>query len=679
MTIIFRLEKYKEILMIGALIFVLQLLIPTGVYMGGDWTLPQSSSQIDIFSAFNAWNSKANFGVPSIETISSFHYRIIYKLFDIIGISYLYYAKLLIILVTTLSAIYIYKFLFLINYNKNYNLLLTLMYILSPIAFNILTMGWLNAYICYSLIPIYIYYIYKFDKKNINKNIIIQTLLIWVMGIQIQSILWLFVLTVIVMILKKELKIFYLRKYFTAFIYYLVFSASWIVVYLVSNYGSRKFNINAIVNIPESISADSQFNLINAVIGWGSLYNNSYENSISYNIPYIAQGLLLVPFILVLLNINKLNKIYQFKVIVFSAIFWILMLYVVMEARNIFSILPGFAIFRQVSRNIIPYYFLYVSTLAYLYLNIESKVYRIIIFIATLTSVLMSSVPWVMNLNNPAPNTFSLAFITNHYPTSYFDVENILQEKKELRALFLPTGVMQRFYNDDRYVGNYKSFIDTHAAFSVGNGSISVGGGRFNPSEVVVNKYIGDVFPSGDYFNEDRLIDIYIIRKAMIPGYSISFGDYFSNKVFINLFDNDDISVYERIKKNFILRGNDGKTISYQRLSSYKFSLFEIKDISDIYMAESYSPYWALCENDNNNILILIKNILMNKCTYSKYGSNIYDFGNHFYIKEIFNKNSNYIIIYILQYLLCAGYIISIIVIIFYHIRYKDYIKNHYG
>lgn len=649
---------YKYGVILSIINCTLFIVLPSGYYMNGDWTIPQGIDQIKIFTDINTWNSKSNFGIPAIESISGLQYRFLYLVLYYLGVEQELITKIIIIIFTNIGGISLLALLNRINNDNKINYLVVGIFISSPVAYNFLTMGWLNFYICYHLLSAYLYLTYQNIEIKYKINLFLKVLVLWFMLIGIQSIAWSVLITLLAGLAWKEWKKEVIVKLVLPYIFLLILTLYWIIPYLINNSYNISFNVNYILNIPESISSDSQFTLSSSLMGWGSLFNSSYENSLAYNFPKGFHFIFMVPVVAVLMNYKKLILNKDSKVFFMAFLILPLFLYSLMTFREYLIYIPGFQIFRQVSRNIAPIILIYAINIGYLMMYLNSKFIKILISFIILISLIISLVPWVRNLSDPAPSSFSQAIIVKKYPDEYFEAEKILNNYVNYRALFLPTGVMHRDYNDTRYVGNFKSFIDTHSAFSNANGAISVGGGRYNPSISIVNKYIGDVFPANSYFINDKYIDIYVIRLSWLKNKNKNIKLLFSEKYFTNIFDGKDLLIFERINKNNIIKVDNKVNSNYKRISNYEIKILDsIK--SRIIFNESYSKFWVFCPLDKKVIGRFIQ-LLNNQCIYSKIADSNNSFGNLFMMGDNFYERGS--IIYIMQYIVYISFFISSII-----------------
>lgn len=157
-------NKIQKLDLIFILFFsLLFITLPNGIIIGGDWTFPMSNYHLDRFFKISSWNEQ-NFGTEATSSLVISLYKIFIFLLYKIGIEIIYIQKIILFLIS-LSGFYFFKIFcnYLGGFDKKdiYVKFISFIYVLAPVSFNYIQIGWIFSFIAYCFLPGFLFFFFK--------------------------------------------------------------------------------------------------------------------------------------------------------------------------------------------------------------------------------------------------------------------------------------------------------------------------------------------------------------------------------------------------------------------------------------------------------------------------------------------------------------------------------------
>lgn len=527
-----KLIKYRYVfllyLFISVLIFI-KMFFSVGSVVGSDWGFPDNTSQIKIFfeTLHHSWTRIGNlFGTRQLSMVSVIFIGPIYLL-STIGIPVSLLIKLSIVSVFALGASNLNLLLRYINLKPLSALIGGLIFILSPVFFNYLLIGWIFVLFSLSMLPLFIYLFLRAIDSNDYHYILLAAIVFSLAMIQSQTIIW-YGLTVLSLVLGYGIvtKQFWrsLKYVFVLVISFLALNFYWLpALILLPDQGAAGGEI-----VKSSISLGTSFRLsaLNILRIWGSLYNYQFENSY----PKVFEPL---SFIVPITGFSCIFFVKKFKrhISYLLLIFLIPALFYFID-RQVISGLPFANLIRDIARfSVLSTFALSVMvaiTIDQLQV-MRGSIYRWLSSLIFLVLFLNAYPFWSGNLFALPKSGFDFRLRTKVWPREYEDLNQKLQnENQEYRAIFLPLGGLVSLSKDLRYNGAFHEVPDVYSGYSPIPSTISFSDRSYGASSEIVyaidqsikNQDVNQL----EYLSALAKIDFIVIRRDM------DFYDWDENK-----------------------------------------------------------------------------------------------------------------------------------------------------
>ena len=179
------------ILFITAIFLVLLIKVISPIkFVGGDWSTPNTLIQINTFVSSNIylWSNTGNaFGFYQ-SFLTSLPIQLISKMLSLVG----FYKISLFLLILSLALLFVNQYIFLksLKLKKLSIILGSFLFVLSPLTFNYILMGWIYVLIALSLFPLITMFFIKSVKEQKVSYALIAGILLSIALVQSQSIVW---------------------------------------------------------------------------------------------------------------------------------------------------------------------------------------------------------------------------------------------------------------------------------------------------------------------------------------------------------------------------------------------------------------------------------------------------------------------------------------------------------
>lgn len=463
------------IYLLFTLFFFLPIFKLGGIVVGGDWTLPETKSQVEVFfkSHLNSWSNTSNlFGGRQISNTSILYALMIY-LASIVGFPVAFISKLMFPLIFALAAANINLLLCSYKIRPLVSFLFGLVLITTPLFFNYSLMGWQFVLFSLALMPLFIYFFQlSLESKRGLNFILISAIIFSLAVVQSQTLIWYPLIALAVILVNsssgKEFCVQSIKKFFLVIFFFFLLNLYWLPAMLL--FPDPGVSGSNMINSSISLGTSLRLSVINLLRGWGSLFNYQFESS-------FLPGFLLVSFILIFLSLTiflwnrKVNKNWL--------VFFILLLFPIAFYkidRNILASLPFSNLIRDLAR------FSVLSTLSLVVLGafavnqlflIKNLFIRRFLLIFIAVFLILNAWPmlsWGMFSYSRGESDFR--FRTYRQSAELVQFEKKINQEEDLRILYLPIGALINL-DDKRFDGDFEKIWDTQAAFSKNPGTIT--------------------------------------------------------------------------------------------------------------------------------------------------------------------------------------------------------------
>lgn len=569
-------------------------------FLGGDWYFPATQSQINVFVQSNCsvWNEKflssRNVSVGVCPLVFAYRYisqtiftpqetQLVFIIF-VFGFCFWSFSSLL-------------KYL---GAGRSISLLGGLGYILTPIFFNYLIMGWLYIlFFIMGMLPLVCWLYLRSLRENSVPLSLLTGIAIAISLLQPQNVIYLFLVLFVLtffLILERHPVLPLIKKIGIMLIIVLLLTAYWLPGMLL--FPDKGVIGSDIVMSDVSRGTSENMSPLNILLLWQSLFNLQYE-SVMLPLHLKPLGLIfaLVAFSSTIFVKNK-KSILPFLFVSFIP----MLFYLLNQNRGILLNLPYANVIRDFGRTTTITTFscliLFFLTISDLLKNNKKYLAGIFLFLWSLTLY-----PWFSG------ELFAWAHRTNadirlrtvYFPIDYQDAEIFLGSQQSLsKALFLPIDGTVNIYSDPKFFGNFGETQDIFAGMSSVPGVLVTSDRSNGYAEGFVKNF-------KDNFTQDseKVLDLtptqyIVLRKNMYPDggidLQIKFNQYVKNDVWKNVFDSPTVVIYERKSFKPLITSTTVEDIQFSRITSTKY-LVNLKYISspiDLQFLETFSEFWQL-------------------------------------------------------------------------------------
>lgn len=537
---------------------LLWLYLPSGVYLGGDWSLPITKLQVKQYFHPWAWSEALDFGGPSLAGILGLPFQLFFYTSTAFGLPAEYLGKILITLLFTLAFFLFYQLLRYFKLVEFSSIAGGIIYVTTPVFFNYSVMGWVFVLLAMALLPLAVKWLCMAMLRN-DMRYAIGVAFVWSFAVmQTQSLAWfpfLFLSLGVYLVRDGESAKAYLKKIGVVFITFLMLCSYWWMALIL--FKDITVTSNTIVMSNVSVGADGHFNPASALRLWGSLYNFQFESAVSRG---WAFGAWLLPVAAIIAIIGSKGEKRRLA-LAFGVLAFLLPAVILFakQYREIIMVFPGAGVMRQLSRVTVVTSFAY-AVLAGIFLDlllsVRSVSMRWLLYPAIALLVVAIWPWWMGELTNylETPTGKDIRLRIKKFPPEYYEVENRLGEIKwKSHALYLPYGMTLSYKDDPKYRGAFKEAIDVFGQFSPVPGAIMP---TDRPSPIHdYMKFIQrtDNIIAAMHFTPTNF---YVLRKNIearqiqVENIFKQTNRYFPSDSFDRIWDSKNISIY--LRKNLV-------------------------------------------------------------------------------------------------------------------------------
>lgn len=453
------------------------ILITPGKISGGDWSLPETSEQGDVFASMGMFKWHYTVSLFGSQTVTSNDYW--FSIFTgILPLNWLggAFEKVLLIFLFTLAGFSIHSYCRFLKLRVEPSILGGFFFITSPLFFNYTIIGWIHVLLSMGLLPFALITFTKSIKEQKVSYAIITGLLYSAAMLQSQTLIWYplaFILLSFFIISSKEQVKLCIKSFAIIFTIFFLIHSSWLIPTMllpdqVVSQTVSQFDINRFA---------LRLNYINLLRLWGSLFNYQYESSVSPTLLFLT---LLPPFLAYLaLIVRKKDRMVLF--------FTVLSLLppILFMGRELFQYVPFSNVIRDSSR------FMTLSALSYSVLIAMSidvllikgdkttpiNIYKNLLAYTLLFFILLSSsYPFLVGgLYGDSKYGYDIRLRALEYPNEYYEINHLLaKEESSSKALYLPLGDRLDLEYNKKFHGSYTEITDVFARYSTTPGIIAL-------------------------------------------------------------------------------------------------------------------------------------------------------------------------------------------------------------
>ena len=482
----FKLVKNRSLGFFGFVLLVIcvNLYMPIGIYLGGDWSFPASLTQANKLFYPYLWSDSLNFGTSALANVTSLPFNTLVLVLASLQIPPDYYPKLFFMTVLPCLFFTQYKLLRYIGLSDFSAIIGGVIYLCSPCLFNYSIMGWHSVVIAMALMPISILYFYKSIAENKHIYALLATVFWSFCVYQAQAIFWfpiLFLIIVCRFFLVGELKRA-LHMFAITFIGFLALNAYWILPILTFN--DENISNNQILISSISTGADAVFTPLSAAKLWGGLFNYQYETVFQNGFSW-GPWLLLLIVLSAFLQPEKRYRALATSLGIGAFVIPLALLYF-KENRELLLLVPWSGAARQLSRFSVISSIAYATLAAIWFQKISSSsLYKYLIGVPTLAMLTVSIAYPIYSggLTNENGEVVGKDFRlrVKQFNQDYFDLEKKLSKVKLVtQSLYFPSDASLSFKDDPQFNGMFQEGIDLFSLHSPIPGKLIVND-RFSP------------------------------------------------------------------------------------------------------------------------------------------------------------------------------------------------------
>jgi hypothetical protein len=572
---------------IYALIF-LPIFLNKGVPVGNDWTVPESSYQLQNWfkSGIYSWSDKSNFlGERVVFNTHLLLGFLGYFLSFFFNMSGALYFKLLLLAGFLIGGISAFTLFIRYGLGKLGSFVGGLVFTLNPVTFNFLLAGWNFVLLSVFLAPLFILFLDEYIDTKKSKYLLSGALIYAFSFIESQSIFYYPIIFLIYFLcLSRHLtfrKLFFiLKSLILLVILACLFHLFWLLPLMIYKdpYVSR-----AVADI-DIIRFSLRTSFLNMIRGWGSTFNYPFETAYLKGLIFFSFIFPLIFFINLLIKTQKHVSIFLFYIVLsfFPLIFYSLNKYL--------RFVPYSNVLRDFNRSF-PYLFLaYAYFVARFFTFLSASKMQVQKITVVFLCILLGLHPFVFGyLYSAKENRVGISdkevdqrlrLYQSEEDIKNFDISKGNQKTLLLneKALLLPTGSAYIYPNNKKFNGQWASIIDNCIFFSnIVRGVFLTG----NSSEAIIfftnkisepfefssrcgllNKPFLHTFLASNFkyiivknktINVYRNIDANHVRSCL--------NKY--NGVFSQIFNGEDISIYRILSNNLLPHFYIPKNIIY--------------------------------------------------------------------------------------------------------------------
>lgn len=680
------------------LFFLLFFSIPKGIIVGGDWTFPFSNFHLEEFFNITTWN-KQNFGSESSLSLNLTLFKIIILFLNKIGIDIIYIQKILIFIISLSGYLFfslLGNYLCNISLNSKFLKLISFCYVLAPISFNYLQMGWILSFIAYCFLPGFLYFFLKYVEHEKTYYLTISILIFCFSIMQVQAVLWYYIILILFYFNHRFYNRSYIKKLIIFFILSTLLNSFWLIPSILSNFYFSPELLNNVSKLSTTSGIDASLNSDYLLRNLGSLYNLNFETSLNLLLPTKYFVLITsIPFIIIFYFIFRLDKISSFSFIIFfSIIFFYFVLLTIKLFPEFFYSAEIFSIIRHKGRFIVLTSFLTFLLIIYLHQEILKKQIKLgIIFNTLIILLLINLIPWTKDFlfkNEHTTNQYLryLPIRTINIDEDYDKFYKKIKNDKDINSvIYFPHTVSIRVNDDIRFYKSFKNFTDQYSALSPKPGNLYFNE-RTEQDILINNIFFNNTLNGTKYLYNNLLhdVDLFVLRKNIITEKFLTeaeFKNIFNNNNFEIYFENRKLIAFQKknintslfqlteilnINENNLLRNNNYHSYNNQReenqileYSTILNHIYKIKiedkllNYNKLVFRQKYHPGWkVLCSNQKKLFKYLTPLNLIKNRSYE-------------YNKQIIFLNNdqckNYFIIFIPEIIFYFFLIFSILIL----------------
>lgn len=458
-----------------SLFFFRGILARPGLIIGGDWGLPNTSSQMHnvMSSALYIWRFTESLFGSQAAHLNDYLFRLIIGLLSGMGVSGEVFNKFLLIFLFTLSGFSIYFFCRFQKLKTAPSILGGFFFITTPLFFDYAIMGWQFVLLSIALLPFALITFMKSVLERKNNYAILTGFLFLIAFWQSQSLVWYplaFILLSLFIVRTRGDLLSAVRTLAIVFAILFLMNLHWLLPSLL--------HTSKVVSQPVSQNDISRFairvNSVNLLRLWGSLYNYQYEYSFPSSLIFITFIPSLFAYAAFILKRDR--------VVLCLTLFSLLPL-IFFTGRELLQYIPFTNVIRDSSRFITLSTFAYSVLIAATLDSLPGAIEKLslnwhifpdyrnagalaaLIFVALIA---LNSYPfWTGELYGRSEYAQDIKLRTLEFPDEYNRVEKMLAKKgSAFKALYLPTGGGLSLMYDERFHGAYREVSDIYGNFS---------------------------------------------------------------------------------------------------------------------------------------------------------------------------------------------------------------------
>lgn len=589
-------------------------LMSSGIIMGGDWSLPATSLQIDSYlrTCSFAW-SESLFGNRGL-CLSSLIVIVPEKIFQMMGIGAEVFPKIMIIFLFETAGFFSYLLLRKLGTQKAIAFFGGLIYFTTPIFFDYLLMGWFFIILFLSSLPLVILFFVKAIEHK-NPVWLFLNAFVFLFVVQPQAILWVPIIWICFILYlvktKEDLKRFIIYSSAGILLYFFINAYWFLGLFFIPD---PKIVGSDIVKSAVSIGTSGYFTPINFVRLFGASYNFQFETIIRKS-PLVVFSFLL-PFLSFLSLVFNKNKKLSLSLGILAILPFFL--YFLNINREWMLIIPFSNVFRDISRFTVIHTFAY-SVLAALFVNYVSQntnrkkafIFTAILFVLWFISVF----PWWRGdltawQEGIGPD---IRIRTKVFPKEYDQAENLLsKEKADAKVLYLPAGGTVSFKDNQKFNGSYKEIRDVYSLFPPLPGSFSVSDKNSKEPVVSLTRFLFTDIDERLYsFLKIANVKYIVWRKDLVGGNEPKIQE----------------TLEKAIENGILVEEYNNQVISYYRVVDFLphfyistrslYSNIGVEDLKNLDKTENLEKGYSLFNNNKDLVFtpdkIILKSDLLDK------------------------------------------------------------------
>ncbi len=535
-------KKYLNIfliyLIVATLLF-LPVLLKSGAILGGDWSYPIDLNQIDAAfrASLHSWTHSGNlFGIREIAPMSVIFVSVL-KFFSLFGITGDITMKILIVLFFALAASNMFLLLTKYKFSFWLKLFIGFIYILTPIFFNYVLMGWIYVILALALLPLFVYLFSSAIETNNFRYAFFSSLVFSLAILQSQAAIW-YPITMIAIIIgySDSLTTFSrgLKMFVLTLLAFCLLNLYWLPGVIL--FPDKLLTSSTLVTSSISLGTSLRLSASNIFRAWGSLFNYQFETA-------FPSAFATISFTMPVLVITSLIFFRKYRrEIIYLIIMMMTPMLLFLIDRETLATLPLSNVIRDVAR------FTVLSTFSLVVLSgiaingiVNSKFrYQKFLLALIIIFLLINASPF-FNLslfkNNKSDYDFRMRTLV--WPDEYRQLEDSFGGQENVRALCLPIGGTLSINSDLRFRGDFRQTWDIYASYSNAPGMI----GFSDRDNGVSSDLVSEINTAIKNKDSDRLvkyldvgkIDYLVFRRDI--GVYVNAPEDFNNQFESLLFD----------------------------------------------------------------------------------------------------------------------------------------------